>query len=124
MAVTVPAGAGEIDFHIATARRFGAELHNGTPEVGAALAIPEARVQNPDSAAIDGAEGIASQTLVKPDGLELALGRYFCIPFTQRKRSHARPPVGIKGWRRRAHVSQTRTQSAGGLPATHKFRVP
>ena len=93
--VRVPVAALEIDLHIAAARGFTAKLQDCPAKIGARFAIPEARMQDLDGRAIEGAQLIAPYPLMKPDGLQQALRRRLAF-FTQRQpQPVAAPPLGV-----------------------------
>jgi hypothetical protein len=72
--VRAPVGTAEIEFNITAARRIGVELDHRAAKVRPGLAVPEARMQHPHRAALRRAQAFALDALMKPNGLEQALG--------------------------------------------------
>jgi hypothetical protein len=74
VAVRVPAVAAQINFHVAGAWRFAADLDDGFAKIWSTFGAGEAGVQHADIFPIQGFQLVAPEPLMPPDGLEEALG--------------------------------------------------
>ena len=104
MAVRVPAGGVQINFHVAGTRRFVAELQNRAAKIRPAFDAGEAGMKNADGFPSGGLELVAPQPLMLPDGLKQAFGRQT----DSRRAKHAGgancgTPGGVKIFRRGKH---------------------
>jgi hypothetical protein len=73
--MVAPAGAGEVQFNVATASGPAAQLHDGIAKIGPGFAVPKAGMEDAYGLPIKRAESITVQPLVLPDGLKQPLGR-------------------------------------------------
>jgi hypothetical protein len=104
--VSSPAGRIQVNFHVPSHWQFTAELQNRPAKVRAGFAIPKARMQNPNFSAVQGAEVVALDALVKPDGLQEFFGRPFARRLAQTFWLALNTPAGVKTSQCRAHVFQ------------------
>jgi hypothetical protein len=73
VAVRVPAVAAQINFHVAGARRFAADLDDGAAKVRPALHADETGMQDADGFPVRSFQPVAPQPLMPPDSLEQTL---------------------------------------------------
>ena len=74
VAVRVPAVAAQINFHVAGARRFAADLDDRAAKIRPALGAGKTGMQHADGFPVRSFQLVAPQPLMPPDGLEQPLG--------------------------------------------------
>ena len=74
MAVRMPAVAAQINFHVAGARRFAADLDDGAAKIRPAFGAGETGMQHADIFPIRSFQLVAPEPLMPPDGLKQPLG--------------------------------------------------
>jgi hypothetical protein len=75
VAVRVPAVAVQINFHVAGARRFAADLDDRAAKIRPTLGADETGMQHADSFPVRGFQLVTPQPLMPPDSLEQTFGR-------------------------------------------------
>src|SRR5690606_31204036 len=75
VAMVMPAIGLQVDFHIAGFWRFTADLQKSAAKIRAGFVIPKTGVKNAHRSAVQRAELIAKEALMKPDDLQQALGQ-------------------------------------------------
>ena len=65
----------KVNLHVPGARRLAFDLHHSLAEIRPGFVVPETRMQHPHRPPVGGAQLVAPQTLVMPDGLKQPLGR-------------------------------------------------
>src|SRR6185436_2346297 len=70
MPMGLPIAAPQVEFDIAGEHQAVIEAEHGTLEVRAALAVPEAGMQDLQAPAVEGDKFVPANALMKPDGLE------------------------------------------------------
>ena len=101
--VGTPAGAAQVNFHIAGTGRGVADLYDRAAKIRPAFNADKTGMQNADGSAIGDPELVALQPLVAPDGLQQAFRRRSIFVAQGKRRARARAPVGVKIVRRRRH---------------------
>ena len=104
MAMRTPAGGLQVDLHVAGLRRGPANLNDGAAKIRPAFDAHKTGMQDADSPAIGGAQPVATEALMTPDGLEEPFGRHIGFVAQDASRAFRHPPAGVKIFEWRGHV--------------------
>lgn len=92
-----PAAGLEIDFDIASARRFVANLHHGPAKIRPRFVVCKTRMKHPHIFPVQGRELIAQEPLVLPDGLQQMFRRRGFMVFPEHRHyAAAGAPLGVE----------------------------
>jgi hypothetical protein len=95
--------AAQINFHVAGARRFAANLDYGAAKIRPAFGADETGMQHADSFPIRSFQLVAPQPLMPPDGLEQTLGGKAVFVAQNVRVTALFAPAGIKIFGGRIH---------------------
>jgi hypothetical protein len=96
MAVRMPAGGTQINFHVAGARRIVTDLDQRAAKIRAAFQADKSGMKDPDNFSVGGFEPVTPQALVLPDDLEQAFRRRTAFVAQSLAGDGLRPPGGVE----------------------------
>ncbi|HTA95553.1 MAG TPA: hypothetical protein VK769_05455, partial [Verrucomicrobiae bacterium] len=102
MAMGMPAGGTQINFHIAGTRRHVINLQDCVAKIRPAFDTDKSRMKHADRFPVGSFKLVAPQSLMLPDGLEQTLGWRTVFVVQHIGCGELRPPGGVEifGWRK------------------------
>src|SRR5688572_21464384 len=107
MPVPAPAACLQVDFDVADFGGRVVELNNGVAKIRSRFLVPKARVNHADTPAVERAQIVAANALMKPNLLQQTLGRNIAAAFAQiGPGMGALTPFLVEMWIEQGHSSR------------------
>ena len=103
VAMHMPAGGTQVNFHVADERRFVAQLQHRAAKIRPAFDADKTGMKYADASAVTGFELVAPEALVLPDGLQQPLGRPAVVLAQRADVAAAFAPPGVEIFGGRLH---------------------